>query len=112
MSSIKKFAKKKMAELGKTQKEIVSTLKRYKVKGDCGNTRSCALAVYFNDKINKAFGIKLAVNVSSDRLEVGTHFPKDYGPPENSIEIPLNKQCKKFIDNFDNEKYPELCVKN
>jgi hypothetical protein len=91
-----------MAALGKSHQAIRETLVKAGIKGTPGQPETCVLANYLKAKFNAK-----TVEVCADIVEVDAGSFND-DTPFAYIKTP--KLIERFIENFDDGKYPELVV--
>lgn len=120
MKKVYRLVKSELRSLGNSKKKIRESLKKNKIKGIPEDERSCPLANFLNKKVKKDIikmiskefpfeeGDNLGIRVAGTVVIFKEDKEHDV---DMSISIPMNKECMKFIDDFDSNKYPELIKK-
>jgi hypothetical protein len=94
----------KLVACGNTE-ALALHLQAQDIKALCGNSQLCALAVSFERAMNEAFpGTDLGVSVGPATVTV-------FGRGWTSTER-FPAWISKFVNNFDEGRYPELMAKN
>lgn len=87
---------KYLEKLGKTQKEIVANLLKQKYFGEKENGESCPISLFLQKKTKRD-------------VYVDDYYA--YYDGGQGDEVVLPKCIKKFVENFDKGKYPQLVRK-
>lgn len=105
LRNLRQSLHRKLQKLGRTEKAIVKSLKAIEAKGWPNSPLRCPLAVVTNSVLHphpcRLFLLD-GISVSSSSVVVGgTHHPA-------FVLFKLTKAQQKFVNNFDDGKYPSL----
>jgi len=98
--------KNALDELGNTEKEVYRTIKKMNMLGNPDSFKSCPVALYLKNRLYKEKSISENIIVNLYVVGSSQVFVDDDTVEGLRVDIP--KPVSKFINSFDDGKYPEL----